>query len=240
MSFFHLRVHGLELLGRHPREHDADSFDEGEKYSADDGTACYRGRSVFERKGKQTPFSFIHSFTVSRLNRESGKSRYTDLLRAARIPPVAAPLMIEFQGSSFLRMCARVQSNVVNIPPHIAKLPPIMGARSLTASREPTRRRLKPCVSSRIQQHDSNLLFSLIVNYTSATTGTHAWCVSKTAEDLKDGPSNCTHCEGAAAVVHDTPRTTNRAKSRVQISSIPDIGMKVLSSPWLSGVLFHS
>jgi hypothetical protein len=57
--------------------------------------------------------------------------------------------MIEFQGSSFFRMCARVQSNVVNIPPHTAKLPPMIGARSLTASSEPSRRRFMPCSTQR-------------------------------------------------------------------------------------------
>lgn len=63
---------------------------------------------------------------------------------AARIPPVAAPLMIEFQGSSFFRMCIKVQSIVENIPPQTAKLPAIIGDRCLIAIRLPTKRLLKP------------------------------------------------------------------------------------------------
>jgi len=57
-------------------------------------------------------------------------------LRAARIPPVAAPLMIEFQGSSFFRICTNVQSIVENMPPQTAKLPPMIGARDLIAGKE--------------------------------------------------------------------------------------------------------
>lgn len=37
--------------------------------------------------------------------------------------PVVKPLIIEFQGSSFPRMWANVQSAVVNIRPHMEKLP---------------------------------------------------------------------------------------------------------------------
>ena len=64
--------------------------------------------------------------------------------RAARIPPVAAPLMMLFQGSSFFRMCTRVQSMVENMPPQTAKLPPMMGARVFTATRLPAARRAMP------------------------------------------------------------------------------------------------
>ena len=51
--------------------------------------------------------------------------------RAASIPPVAAPLMIEFHGSSFCRKWTKVQSIVLNIPPHTAKFPAIIGDRAL-------------------------------------------------------------------------------------------------------------
>lgn len=49
-------------------------------------------------------------------------------LRAANIPPVKAPLAIEFQGSSFFLIATKEQSIVENKPPHTAKLPPILGA----------------------------------------------------------------------------------------------------------------
>lgn len=52
---------------------------------------------------------------------------------AARIPPVAAPLMIEFQGSSFFLTWINAQSIVENIPPHTAKLPAIIGDLCLMA-----------------------------------------------------------------------------------------------------------
>lgn len=67
-------------------------------------------------------------------------------LRAARMPPVAAPEIIEFQGSSFFRKCTSVQSIVLNMPPHTAKLPARIGDRVLTADRLPIwkeRKRLK-------------------------------------------------------------------------------------------------
>lgn len=52
-------------------------------------------------------------------------------LRAAKMPPVAAPLTMEFHGSSFCLKCTRVQSMVLNIPPHTAKLPAMIGERAL-------------------------------------------------------------------------------------------------------------
>lgn len=58
-------------------------------------------------------------------------------LRAAKMPPVAAPEIIEFQGSSFFRKCTSVQSMVLNMPPHTAKLPARMGERVLTADKLP-------------------------------------------------------------------------------------------------------
>lgn len=56
---------------------------------------------------------------------------------AAKMPPVAAPLMIEFQGSSFLRTWMRAQSMVENIPPQTAKLPAIMGDLCFIADNDP-------------------------------------------------------------------------------------------------------
>lgn len=44
-------------------------------------------------------------------------------LLAARIAPVMAPLVIEFQGSSFPRTFTKPQSIIEKRPPHTAKLP---------------------------------------------------------------------------------------------------------------------
>lgn len=44
-------------------------------------------------------------------------------LLAARIAPVMAPLVIEFQGSSLPRTFTKPQSIMENSPPHTAKLP---------------------------------------------------------------------------------------------------------------------
>mmetsp|Transcript_41771 Transcript_41771/g.94365 ORF Transcript_41771/g.94365 Transcript_41771/m.94365 type:complete len:225 (-) Transcript_41771:78-752(-) len=60
--------------------------------------------------------------------------------RAASTPPVAAPEMIEFHGSSFLRIATSEQSKVENRPPHTAKFPPIIGALALTAVTPPIKR----------------------------------------------------------------------------------------------------
>lgn len=45
------------------------------------------------------------------------------LLRAARMAPVSAPLVMEFQGSSFPLRRTKPQSIVEKSPPHTAKLP---------------------------------------------------------------------------------------------------------------------
>ena len=46
-----------------------------------------------------------------------------NLLLTAKIAPVNAPLVIEFQGSSFLRTATKAQSILEKTPPHTAKLP---------------------------------------------------------------------------------------------------------------------
>jgi len=68
---------------------------------------------------------------------------WTDALmpcRAASVPPVRNPEPIAFHGSSFCRIKASVQSKLEKSPPHTAKLPPVMGARLLTALSAPTKR----------------------------------------------------------------------------------------------------
>lgn len=50
-------------------------------------------------------------------------SFYIYSLLAARIAPVMAPLVIEFQGSSFPRTFTKLQSIIEKSPPHTAKLP---------------------------------------------------------------------------------------------------------------------
>lgn len=56
---------------------------------------------------------------------------------AARIAPVMAPLVIEFQGSSFPRTFTKPQSIMEKRPPHTAKLPPSCGALVLMAVKLP-------------------------------------------------------------------------------------------------------
>lgn len=58
-------------------------------------------------------------------------------LRAARIPPVRAPLAIEFHGSSFFLIATSEQSMVENNPPQTAKLPPMLGALVATELKAP-------------------------------------------------------------------------------------------------------
>mmetsp|Transcript_22025 Transcript_22025/g.44168 ORF Transcript_22025/g.44168 Transcript_22025/m.44168 type:complete len:202 (+) Transcript_22025:330-935(+) len=60
--------------------------------------------------------------------------------RAARMPPVAAPLMIEFQGSSFCRTAVMEQSKHAKRPPQTANPPPRAGPRAFTAERAPRMR----------------------------------------------------------------------------------------------------
>lgn len=56
---------------------------------------------------------------------------------AARMPPVSAPLVIEFHGSSFCRRYTSEQSIVENMPPHTAKFPATIGDLSLIAAKLP-------------------------------------------------------------------------------------------------------
>ena len=60
--------------------------------------------------------------------------------RMASVEPVKKPAMIAFHGSSFWRMDLTLQSNDVNSPPQIPKLPPRTGARALMAETEPRKR----------------------------------------------------------------------------------------------------
>eukprot|EP00469_Lotharella_globosa_P010444 CAMPEP_0167773910 /NCGR_PEP_ID=MMETSP0111_2-20121227/1701_1 /TAXON_ID=91324 /ORGANISM="Lotharella globosa, Strain CCCM811" /LENGTH=144 /DNA_ID=CAMNT_0007663637 /DNA_START=162 /DNA_END=593 /DNA_ORIENTATION=- len=48
----------------------------------------------------------------------------------ASSPPVQAPAMMAFQGSSFFRRWMNVQSNEQNENPHMANAPPVLGALS--------------------------------------------------------------------------------------------------------------
>ena len=57
--------------------------------------------------------------------------------RAASVPPVAAPAMMEFQGSSFCLTATNVQSKELKRPPHTANAPPKMGDRPLTENKAP-------------------------------------------------------------------------------------------------------
>ena len=68
----------------------------------------------------------------------------SNLLLTDSIAPVAAPLIIEFQGSSFWRIWTKLQSIVENRPPHTAKLPPITGALCLIADQLPFNLLVKP------------------------------------------------------------------------------------------------
>jgi len=65
-------------------------------------------------------------------------------LRAAKIPPVAAPLTIEFQESSLCRYEIMTQSTVLKVAPQMAKLPAMDGVRNFTDSKPPYRPRRKP------------------------------------------------------------------------------------------------
>ena len=51
------------------------------------------------------------------------KTLKENVLLTDRMAPVRAPLVIEFQGSSFLRIYTREQSIAENKPPHTAKFP---------------------------------------------------------------------------------------------------------------------
>eukprot|EP00968_Pinguiococcus_pyrenoidosus_P020940 scaffold2618_cov240-Pinguiococcus_pyrenoidosus.AAC.3 len=73
--------------------------------------------------------------------------------RSASTPPVAAPLMMLFHGSSFCRYHAREQSKLAKMPPQTAKAPPMIGLRVRMACTPPInacprglfRKPLTPC-----------------------------------------------------------------------------------------------
>ena len=71
---------------------------------------------------------YIHIYEGqnTRVKRTPKKAACIELLkpvRAASTPPVTAPLMMLFHGSSLPRMAVNVQSNVENRPPHTANEP---------------------------------------------------------------------------------------------------------------------
>ncbi len=65
-------------------------------------------------------------------------------LRAAMTAPAAAPLMMEFQGSSFCLRWAKVQSKVEKQRPQAANWPPKTGARSFMRTIPPSALRDQP------------------------------------------------------------------------------------------------
>lgn len=66
------------------------------------------------------------------------------LLRAAITAPAEAPLMMEFQGSSFCRRWAKVQSKDAKQMPQAANCPPKTGARSFMRISPPIALRENP------------------------------------------------------------------------------------------------
>ena len=55
------------------------------------------------------------------------------------MPPVGAPEMMEFHGSSFCHMAERVQSQQAKRPPQTANWPSMMGARAAVLEMAPVR-----------------------------------------------------------------------------------------------------
>ena len=51
-------------------------------------------------------------------------------------PPVRNPEAIELKGSSLPRIATNVQSQTENIPPHMAKPPPVIAAFCLTVDKD--------------------------------------------------------------------------------------------------------
>lgn len=70
-------------------------------------------------------------------------------LLAARIAPVMAPLVIEFQGSSFPRTFTKPQSIIEKRPPHTAKLPAVQKKHALWGFVDPT------CIPSASNTHQT-------------------------------------------------------------------------------------
>lgn len=60
--------------------------------------------------------------------------------RTASVPPVIAPERMAFHGSSVFLIDLTAQSYALNIPPHVPKFPPNVGALNLTAERTPAQR----------------------------------------------------------------------------------------------------
>lgn len=92
---------------------------------------------VYKTKFSDSKISIKSKFITPNLVEISSLDNENSPFLAARIPPVAAPLMIEFQGSSFFLMCTKVQSMVLNMPPHTAKFPAMIGDLVLMAERLP-------------------------------------------------------------------------------------------------------
>ena len=125
------------------------------------------------------------------------------ILLAARMPPVAAPLRIEFHGSSFCLRCTSVQSIVEKVPPQTAKLPPMIGARSLMDVKLPTNRRLMPCwlmttykIRTSIKQEEVDITY---------TRG-----ISEAFDGLEYSTPDAAHRKSSSAVIDYSPRTEKK------------------------------
>ncbi len=77
-----------------------------------------------------------------------------NVLRAASIAPVMAPLVMEFQGSSLPRKRTRPQSMVEKSPPHTAKLPAGETNHATIDSESLIYKMLKQFIQHSFLQHD--------------------------------------------------------------------------------------
>lgn len=131
---------------------------------------------------------------------------------AARMPPVRAPLMMEFHGSSFCRRYTREQSIVENIPPQTAKLPATMGDRSLIAAKLPSWNKgfiLSSWVLidniSRLDLHCRKFI-KKILSVTYHFSVESCWSISESFYGMEYTTSNSSHDERTARIIKDTPR----------------------------------
>mmetsp|Transcript_17859 Transcript_17859/g.42138 ORF Transcript_17859/g.42138 Transcript_17859/m.42138 type:complete len:163 (+) Transcript_17859:212-700(+) len=93
--------------------------------------ACFERDTIMRRREMSRTKSRIHSeptymILAPSINANITPPNTADVniacgpARAARIPPVAAPLIIAFHGSSFCRIAVNVQSQQANNPPQTA------------------------------------------------------------------------------------------------------------------------
>lgn len=121
---FEMSHTGWELRWSKSGQQDSSAFYQGQQNAAHGRGAHHGYWSIWEGEGNlMAEIKGLVGSVFSAKHRCERCVWWFRSLLAARMAPVMAPLVIEFQGSSLPRTFTKPQSIMENSPPHTAKLP---------------------------------------------------------------------------------------------------------------------